>query len=62
LFLKAGNNRGLKSAIVWMAPHPEQTTAERMVLLYAWNEFDEGAYLAPTRGDPAGAYLKAIKP
>jgi hypothetical protein len=63
---------GLESAIAWAAYqiefrytlfplHPEQTTAERIVLLYAWNEFGEGGYLAPTKGDPDGAYLRAIK-
>ena len=52
---------GLESAIAWMDQHPEQTTAERIVLLYAWNEFGEGGYLAPTKGDPDGAYLRAIK-
>lgn len=51
----------LESAIVWMDQHPDQTTAERIVLLYAWNEFGEGGYLAPTKGDPEGAYLKAVK-
>jgi hypothetical protein len=44
-----------------MFGHPDQTTAERIVLLYAWNEFGEGGYLAPTKGDPEGAYLKAVK-
>jgi len=52
---------GVESAIAWMNEHPEQTTAERIVLLYAWNEFGEGGYLAPTKGDPEGAYLRAIK-
>jgi len=52
---------GLESAIAWMDQHPEQTTAERIVLLYAWNEFGEGGYLAPTKGDPEGAYLKVVK-
>jgi len=44
-----------------MDQHPEQTTAERIGLLYAWNEFGEGGHLAPTKGDPNGAYLRAIK-
>ncbi len=44
-----------------MDQHREQTTAERVVLLYAWNELGEGGYLAPTKGDPDGAYLRAIK-
>ncbi|MFI5379026.1 MAG: glycoside hydrolase family 99-like domain-containing protein [Tepidisphaerales bacterium] len=51
----------LRDAIRWMDEHPEQTTAERMVLVYAWNEFGEGGYIGPTKGDPDGAYLKAIK-
>jgi hypothetical protein len=50
----------LESALAWMDQHPDQTTAERIVLLYAWNEFGEGGYLAPTKGDPEGAYLKAL--
>jgi hypothetical protein len=53
--------RALESAIEWMDRHPDQATAERIVLLYAWNEFGEGGYLAPTKGDPEGAYLKAVK-
>jgi hypothetical protein len=51
----------LQSAIEWMDRHPEQTTAERLLLLYAWNEFGEGGYMAPTKGDPEGAYLQAVK-
>mgnify|MGYP005843337331 CR=1 FL=1 len=51
----------LESAIAWMDQHPDQTSAERIVLLYAWNEYGEGGYLAPTRGDPDGAFLKAVK-
>lgn len=51
----------LKSALAWMDAHPEETAAERIVMIYAWNEFGEGGYLAPTKGDPEGAYLKALK-
>lgn len=51
----------LREAIAWMDAHPEQTPPERIVLIYAWNEFGEGGYLAPTRGDPDGAYLKAVR-
>jgi hypothetical protein len=53
--------KALQSAVEWMDQHPDQTTTERIVLLYAWNEFGEGGYLAPTKGDPEGAYLKAVK-
>lgn len=52
---------GLESAIRWMDEHADETTAERIVLLFAWNEYGEGGYLAPTKDDPEGAYLKAVK-
>jgi hypothetical protein len=48
-------------AIAWMDKNPEQTTAERIFLIYAWNEFGEGGYIAPTKGDPDGKYLKALR-
>jgi len=51
----------VRDAVVWMDQHPEKTTAERIVLIYAWNEFGEGGHIAPTRGDPDGKYLKALK-
>lgn len=50
----------LRDAITWMDKHPEQTTDERLVMIYAWNEFGEGGYIAPTKGDPQGQYLKAL--
>jgi hypothetical protein len=53
--------RFLASAIDWMDRHPTHTTKERLVLIYAWNEFGEGGYIAPTKDDPKGAYLKALK-
>jgi len=40
---------------------PDQTTAERIVLVYAWNEFGEGGHIAPTKEDPEGLCLKAIR-
>jgi len=51
----------LREAIAWMEAHPDQTTAERTILVYAWNEFGEGGYIAPTKGDPEGRYLKAVQ-
>jgi hypothetical protein len=51
----------LRDAIQWMDQHAEETTAERIVLIYAWNEFGEGGYIAPTRGDPQGGYLNALR-
>ncbi|NLN59074.1 MAG: hypothetical protein GX151_14415 [Gammaproteobacteria bacterium] len=51
----------LRSAIVWMDQNPEQTTRERLITLYAWNELGEGGYLVPTKGDPEASYLKIVK-
>ncbi len=51
----------LQKAITWMDEHPDETTPERIVLLYAWNELGEGGYLVPTKGDPEAKYLKAVK-
>lgn len=51
----------LEDAITWMDEHPEQTTKERIILLYAWNEIGEGGYLMPTKGDPEGEYIKVIQ-
>ena len=51
----------LQSSIDWMDKNPDRTTKERIVLVYAWNEFGEGGYIAPTKGDPEGNYLRALK-
>jgi hypothetical protein len=51
----------LRKAIAWTEQHPDQTTQEHTILVYAWNEFGEGGYIAPTKGDPEGKYLKALK-
>jgi len=51
----------VRDAIAWMDAHPDETTAERVLMVYAWNEFGEGGYLAPTKGDPDARYLKALQ-
>jgi hypothetical protein len=51
----------LRDAMQWMDQHAEETTPERIVLIYAWNEFGEGGYIAPTKGDPQGDYLNALQ-
>lgn len=51
----------VRDAIDWMDKHPDETTTERLAVIYAWNEFGEGGYIAPTKGDPEGKYLKALK-
>ncbi len=51
----------LNAADQWMDEHPNETTKERIVLVYAWNELGEGGYLVPTKADPKAKYLKTIK-
>jgi len=51
----------LRNAVNWMDRHPDQTTSERIAVIYAWNEFGEGGYIAPTKGDPEGQYLKELR-
>lgn len=44
----------LSAALDWIAAHPQDTA--NTALVYAWNEFDEGGWLAPTYlpGNPTG--------
>ena len=51
----------VQAAVDWIDDNPDLATPERLVMLYAWNEFGEGGYLAPTVGDPNGLYLNAIQ-
>jgi len=51
----------VKAAVDWMDKHPDETTVERLAVICAWNEFGEGSYIAPTKGDPDGKYLKAVR-
>ncbi|MDO4573823.1 MAG: glycoside hydrolase family 99-like domain-containing protein [Planctomycetia bacterium] len=46
-------------AIQWKKAHPNQDGVS-MILIYAWNEFDEGGWLAPTLGE-GNARLEALK-
>ena len=42
-----------ESAIAWMDQRiRSRQLPSAIVLLYAWNEFGEGGYLAPTKGNP----------
>jgi len=42
------------------ADREPQAAEARSVIVYAWNEFDEGGWLAPTRGDAANR-LRAVR-
>jgi hypothetical protein len=34
--------------VCWLDKHPDKTTAQRLLLIYTWNENGEGGYLTPT--------------
>ncbi|GAB3504586.1 hypothetical protein GCM10027341_35130 [Spirosoma knui] len=36
----------------WITENPEKTAKEKIALLYAWNEYGEGAWLTPSRNAP----------
>ena len=40
--------RSVLGAKEWMKNHPNQTTRERVAIMYAWNEYNEGAWLTPS--------------
>jgi hypothetical protein len=49
----------LQAALEWVEEHPESCPA-RTVMIYAWNETDEGSWLVPTLAEGA-ARLEAIR-
>ena len=49
----------LQAALDWVKAHPE-TAPAKAVLIYAWNEFDEGGWLAPTLSEGT-ARLDALR-
>jgi hypothetical protein len=51
----------LTDAVKWMDEHRKETTKERLIVIYAWNELGEGGYLVPTKGDPDASYLKVVR-
>jgi len=50
----------VKLGVQWLDEHPQKTTPQRLLLLYAWNENGEGGYLTPTRADGT-SYLEAVR-
>ncbi len=50
----------LLNATKWISEHPERTSLEKLLLIYAWNEYGEGGYLTPTIGG-GYEYLEAVK-
>jgi hypothetical protein len=51
----------MRAAVDFILDHPKSCPANAL-LIYSWNECDEGGGLIPTRGDPKGSYLDAIAP
>ena len=47
------------NCVQWINKNPIGTKSEKIVLLYAWNEYGEGAYLTPTKNGID--YLKYMK-
>ena len=50
----------LRLGVRWMDEHPDKTTPQRLILIYAWNENGEGGYLTPTKKNGT-KYLKAVQ-
>ena len=50
----------VRLGVRWLDKHPDKTTPQRLLLIYAWNENGEGGYLTPTAKDGT-EYLKAVE-
>lgn len=51
----------IRAAVAYIQNNPIYCPS-KVLLIYAWDECDEGGALMPTRGDPSGSYLSAIAP
>jgi hypothetical protein len=49
----------VRQGVRWLDKHPDKTTPQRLLLIYAWNENGEGGYLTPTAKDGV-EYLEAV--
>jgi hypothetical protein len=43
--------RAVKALHEWIYNNPGATSRDRVALLYAWNEYGEGAWLTPSEND-----------
>jgi hypothetical protein len=48
-FSKKSVVKSVQGCAEWLLKNGKYTTAERLGILYAWNEYGEGAYLTPTK-------------
>lgn len=56
--------KDVQMARKWIASNPGKTPKERIALLYAWNEYGEGAWLTPSRtakDNPLDGIKKGLK-
>lgn len=56
--------KDVQMARQWIETNPGKTPKEKIALLYAWNEYGEGAWLTPTRNgkdNPLTGVKKALK-
>jgi hypothetical protein len=51
----------IRAAVNFINQH-SKSCESKALLIYSWDECDEGGGLIPTRGDPGGSYLSAISP
>ncbi|HLA54225.1 MAG TPA: glycoside hydrolase family 99-like domain-containing protein, partial [Flavitalea sp.] len=47
-YSRASVAASVKNAIKWLDNNPDRTVKERIIFLYAWNEYGEGAWLTPS--------------
>lgn len=50
-FSQSSVKRSVQNGISWLNNNSTRTTKERILLLYAWNEYGEGAWLTPSAND-----------
>ncbi|CAK8715256.1 Glycosyltransferase WbsX [Candidatus Electrothrix laxa] len=50
----------VENAVQWISKHPDRTSQEKLLLMYAWNEYGEGSYLTPSKRD-GYSFLEAVK-
>jgi len=50
----------LKKGLRWVADHPNDAPKTPLLMVYAWNEIDEGGAICPTKQDGA-RYLNALR-
>ncbi|GMV95840.1 MAG: hypothetical protein AMXMBFR83_02100 [Phycisphaerae bacterium] len=50
----------VRRGLDWLLYHPQEAAPEPLLMIYAWNEIDEGGAICPTKQD-GPAYLQALQ-